>query len=220
MSHDDFMVLATQVSMLSVQDLMWGPALRKFPALKIAWSEGGIGWIPFLLDRCDRHYLNQQWTGQDFGDKLPSDVFREHALACFISDPTSLKLYKEIGIDIIAFESDYPHSDCLWPDAPESLLAQCAGAGCTDEDIHKIALAERGPASARLRPLRASSPRNRRPWARCAPSRPTSTPASSPGRVAGPVRKEPALHHRLLTQRCVGSPNDPSAPAAVIQRFA
>jgi hypothetical protein len=138
MSHDEFMVLATQVSVLSVQDLMWGPALRRYPALKIAWSEGGIGWIPFLLDRCDRHYLNQRWTGQDFGSKLPSDVFREHALACFIADPTSLKLYRDIGVDIIAFESDYPHSDCLWPDAPEGLLEQCGGAGCSDEDIEKM----------------------------------------------------------------------------------
>jgi predicted TIM-barrel fold metal-dependent hydrolase len=138
MSNDHFMVLATQVSMLSVQDLMWGPALRKYPDLKIAWSEGGIGWIPFLLDRCDRHYQNQKWTGQDFGDKLPSDVFREHALACFISDPMSLKLAHEIGIDILAFESDYPHSDGLWPDAPEHFLAECDGANLSDEDINKI----------------------------------------------------------------------------------
>jgi predicted TIM-barrel fold metal-dependent hydrolase len=138
MSNDHFMVLATQVSVLSVQDLMWGPALRKYPELKVAWSEGGIGWIPFLLDRCDRHYMNQKWTGQDFGDKLPSDVFREHALACFISDPMSLKLAHEIGIDIIAFESDYPHSDGLWPDAPEHFLAECQQANLSDEDINKI----------------------------------------------------------------------------------
>ena len=77
------------------------------------------------MDRVDRHYVNQRWTRQDFGDTMPSEVFREHALACFISDPTSLKLYHDIGIDIIAFETDYPHSDSLWPDAPESLLAQC-----------------------------------------------------------------------------------------------
>ena len=39
---------------------------------------------------------------------------------------------------MIAFETDYPHSDCLWPDAPEDLLAQCVGAGCSDEDIDQI----------------------------------------------------------------------------------
>jgi hypothetical protein len=69
---------------------------------------------------------------------MPSDVFREHALACFISDPTSLKLYREIGVDLIAFETDYPHSDSLWPDAPEDLLGQCQGAGLSDEDIEKV----------------------------------------------------------------------------------
>jgi hypothetical protein len=68
-------------------------------------------------------------------------VFREHSLACFIADPTSLKLHDEIGVDIIAFETDYPHSDSLWPDAPEALLSQCDGAGCSDEDIAKISWA-------------------------------------------------------------------------------
>ncbi|MBB3606516.1 putative TIM-barrel fold metal-dependent hydrolase [Mycolicibacterium sp. BK556] len=138
LSFDNYMVLSTQVSVLCVQDLLWGPAMRKYPGLKIAYSEGGIGWIPFLLDRVDRHYQNQRWTGQDFGGKLPSEVFREHALACFISDPTSLKLHQEIGDDIIAFETDYPHSDSLWPDAPEDLLRQCQDAGCSDELINKI----------------------------------------------------------------------------------
>jgi hypothetical protein len=65
-------------------------------------------------------------------------VFREHALACFISDPTALKLYQDIGVDIIAFETDYPHSDSLWPDAPEVLLEQCNGAGLSDDDIDKV----------------------------------------------------------------------------------
>jgi len=138
LSFDNYMVLSTQVSVLCVQDLIWGPAMRKYPKLKFAFSEGGIGWIPFLMDRIDRHYVNQRWLGQDFGGKMPSEVFREHSLACFIADPTSLKLYKEIGIDIIAFETDYPHSDSLWPDAPEYLLEQCNGAGMSDEDIEKV----------------------------------------------------------------------------------
>jgi predicted TIM-barrel fold metal-dependent hydrolase len=132
------MVLSTQVTVLAVQDLLWGPAMRKYPDLKIAFSEGGIGWIPFLMDRVDRHYNNQKWTGQDFGTKTPSQVFREHSLACFIYDPTALKLYKDIGIDIIAFEVDYPHSDSVWPDAPEVLLEQCNGAGLSDDDIDKV----------------------------------------------------------------------------------
>ncbi len=60
---DNLIILATQVSALAAQDLLWGGAMHNYPDLKIAWSEAGIGWIPFYLDRCDRHYVNQRWLG-------------------------------------------------------------------------------------------------------------------------------------------------------------
>ena len=31
-------------------------------SLEVAFSEGGIGWIPFYLDRVDRHFHVQKWT--------------------------------------------------------------------------------------------------------------------------------------------------------------
>ena len=110
------------------------------PSSKVAFSEGGIGWIPFYLDRCDRHFTNQVWLHKDtdFGGKLPSEVFREHALACYVTDPTSLGLRNEIGIDLIAWECDYPHSDSIWPDAPERMLGELNAVGATDEEIEKI----------------------------------------------------------------------------------
>lgn len=49
-----------------------------------------------------------------------------------------MKLRHEIGIDIIAWECDYPHSDCFWPDAPEQVLAELNAAGADDSDINKI----------------------------------------------------------------------------------
>jgi len=135
---DNLIILATQVSVLAAQDLLWGPAFRKYPALKVAWSEAGIGWIPFYLDRCDRHFKNQKWLHHDFGGRLPSEVFREHSLACYVTDPAALKLRREIGIGSIAWECDYPHSDSLWPDAPEVVLAELEAAGASDSDIDQI----------------------------------------------------------------------------------
>ncbi|MFD0364653.1 amidohydrolase family protein [Nocardia sp. GCM10030253] len=135
---DALMVLAPSISQLAAQDLLWGPAFRTFPKLKVALSEGGIGWIPFFLDRSDRHYTNQRWLRRDFGGKMPSEVFREHVLACYVTDKTSLKLRHEIGIDSIAWECDYPHSDSLWPNAPEFVLAELQAAGADDTDINKI----------------------------------------------------------------------------------
>ena len=135
---DNLMVLACQISTITAQDLLWGPAMRTFPKLRFAFSEGGIGWIPFFLDRCDRHYTNQRWLRRDFGGKLPSEVFREHALACYVTDKTAIKNRHDVGIDIIAWECDYPHSDSMWPDAPEQVKAELDAGGCTDEEIHKI----------------------------------------------------------------------------------
>lgn len=135
---DNLMVLAPSISLIGTQDLLWGPAFRSYPKLKVALSEGGVGWIPFFLDRSDRHYTNQRWLRRDFGGKMPSEVFREHVLACYVTDPTSLKLRHEIGIDNIAWECDYPHSDSLWPGAPEFVLNELEGAGADDSDIDKI----------------------------------------------------------------------------------
>jgi predicted TIM-barrel fold metal-dependent hydrolase len=136
---DHRIVVPSQVTMLVAQDLLFGPTLRRFPGLRVALSEGGIGWIPFYLDRVDRHFHNQAWLGNDFGDgKLPSDVFRDHFLACFITDRAGLKLRHEVGIDNIAWECDYPHSDTTWPNSPELLHAELDDAGATDEEIHKI----------------------------------------------------------------------------------
>ncbi len=118
-------------------DLLWSRVLKKFPSIKIALSEGGIGWIPYFLDRADRTYdMHHLWTGQDFGDRLPSEVFRDHFLTCFISDPVGLGLRHDIGIDNIAWECDYPHSDSSWPFAPEELST--AAAGVPDGELHKI----------------------------------------------------------------------------------
>ena len=135
---DHLMVLACQISAITAQDLLFGPTLRRFPDLKVALSEGGIGWIPFYFDRIDRHFQNQEWLHSDFGGKLPSEVFRDHILACYITDPSGLLLRDRIGLDNIAWECDYPHTDTTWPESPEFAWKEFQDAGCRDEEIHKI----------------------------------------------------------------------------------
>ncbi|MEY2590896.1 MAG: hypothetical protein QOJ67_2880 [Acidimicrobiaceae bacterium] len=118
-------------------DLLWSRVIKQFPSIKIALSEGGTGWIPYFLDRIDRTYeMHHLWTGQDFGGKLPSEVFREHFLTCFITDPVGIKLRHDIGIENIAWECDYPHSDSTWPTAPEDLVE--ASTDVPDDEFDRI----------------------------------------------------------------------------------
>jgi predicted TIM-barrel fold metal-dependent hydrolase len=120
-------------------DLLWSAPIKKYPTLKIALSEGGTGWIPYFLDRADRTYeMHSTWTGQDFGKQKPSDVFREHFLTCFISDPVGVELRDQIGTDNICWEADYPHSDSMWPDAPEELDEVLKKYDVPDADINKM----------------------------------------------------------------------------------
>ena len=118
-------------------DLLWSPVLRKFPDLKVSLSEGGIGWIPYFHDRMDYTYEKQAaWTGQDFGGRLPSQVFKEQVVVCFIDDPAGIKLRHDVGIDRITWEADYPHSDSTWPQSPEQLMKSLDGV--PDDDVEKM----------------------------------------------------------------------------------
>ncbi len=101
-------------------------------------SEGGIGWVPFLLDRMDKHMWNQSWTHLDIGADTATDIWRKNFLGCFISEPSNLRLLDRMGEDSVAWECDYPHSDSTWPNSPELLMEEFVNAGVADEVIDKV----------------------------------------------------------------------------------
>src|SRR3546814_13091065 len=61
------------------------------------------------------------WTNLNLGGLTPTEIFRRHFLTCFIEDNFGLVNRHAIGIDNIAWECDYPHSDCVWPLSPEAV---------------------------------------------------------------------------------------------------
>jgi predicted TIM-barrel fold metal-dependent hydrolase len=134
---DVSIVLTPMNLFMAAADILYSPVLRKFPTLKFALSEGGIGWIPYFLERTDWSWERQRhWTKSDFGGARPSEVFRERFVTCFIDDKIGLKLRNEVGIDSITWECDYPHSDSTWPRSPEMLAESFAG--LSDQDIAKV----------------------------------------------------------------------------------
>lgn len=137
---DHLIILAPQLSAVTATDLLIAGTFKRFPDLRVALSEGGIGWISFFLDRMDRHVWNHAWTGLEIGPSgmTPTEVFQNNFLGCFITDPAALHVRDRIGIDTIAWECDYPHSDSTWPRSPELLWGELTAAGCTDEEIDKI----------------------------------------------------------------------------------
>jgi predicted TIM-barrel fold metal-dependent hydrolase len=124
---------------MGAADWLHLPALKQYPNLKISLTEGGIGWIPYLLERADYvHWRHHSWTNSDFGGEKPSDLFRKHFYTCFIDDRFGLQNRDAIGVDTICYECDYPHSDSVWPESPELLWKSFDGLGMTDLEINKV----------------------------------------------------------------------------------
>jgi predicted TIM-barrel fold metal-dependent hydrolase len=118
-------------------DLVFSQVPQQFPELRFALSESGIGWIPYFLERCD--YVEEQhrgWTHTNLGGARPSEVFRRQFMSCFFQDRSGILLRDEIGVECIAWECDYPHSDSTWPESPE-VLYSCLE-GVSDEEIELI----------------------------------------------------------------------------------
>jgi len=114
---------------------------ERMPDLKIALSEGNIGWMPYFIERAEqvldkqRHWAAQAGvqfyrgdSGTDAAAAVPQanlgslDVrrtIREHIFGCFIEETSGLRNLDIIGEDNVMIETDYPHSDTTWPDCIE-----------------------------------------------------------------------------------------------------
>ena len=123
---------------LSMADFLFSGLFERFSNLKVAYSEGQVGWIPYLLHRMDVVWdENRGWGG--VADKVPnppSSYFPDHVYGCFFDDPNGMKLIDEIGENNITYESDYPHSDSTWPET--AAIAKKQMAGLTDEQRYKV----------------------------------------------------------------------------------
>jgi predicted TIM-barrel fold metal-dependent hydrolase len=110
-------------ALVAASDWLWSGVCQRFPALRIAMSEGGIGWVVMLADRAD-YVLDHSGSGQEShswpGDLRPSEVLARNFWFCSIDDPGSVDgLLARFGADHLMVESDYPHADSTWPDTPE-----------------------------------------------------------------------------------------------------
>ena len=133
------MTMSSTMSMWTLGEMVWADFWNRFPDLVISITEGDVGWIPYFLWRAEHvHDRHSGWTKHEFPNGGgPSDVFKRHMVCCFISDPVGVELLDRLNEDMVCWESDYPHSDSNWPNAPED-LANDVLVGLTDHQIEKI----------------------------------------------------------------------------------
>ncbi|MEM7412321.1 MAG: amidohydrolase family protein [Myxococcota bacterium] len=125
------------IAITSCAEWLWSGWPAKYPELRIAMSEGGIGWVAMLIDRLD-DIMSRSGYGAGWPDpkNSPSDVLRRNFWFCMIEDASTICTRETIGVDNILFESDYPHGDGTWPDT-QRVIDEVLGDLPVDE-IRKI----------------------------------------------------------------------------------
>jgi predicted TIM-barrel fold metal-dependent hydrolase len=103
-----------QLSMTACAEWLWAGWALRFPELKVAMSEGGVGWVPMLIDRLD-NMIDRARYGLGW-DIRPADLLRRNFWFCTLDDPSTMALRHVVGVDHIMLEVDYPHADSTWPD--------------------------------------------------------------------------------------------------------
>ncbi len=132
--------LTFQNAMGSLCDYLFSGILVRFPRLRIAYSEGQVGWMPYILERADK--LWEERSDNSFGTSLPqppSSYIPGRVYGCLFDDQTGLRNRDAIGIDQICFETDYPHADSTFPQSGATLARISEQAGLSDEEIYKLA---------------------------------------------------------------------------------
>ena len=105
-----------------VANLCASGVLDRFPKLRFATIEAGIGWVAWLLEARDEAYRKHHMWVRPKLKKLPSEYFREHGAATFQEDPVGLHLAERFGLtDNFMWANDYPHHEGTWPHSAEAI---------------------------------------------------------------------------------------------------
>jgi predicted TIM-barrel fold metal-dependent hydrolase len=106
-----------QQSLTACTEWLWSGYPTRYPTLKIAMSEGGIGWVAMLMDRLD-NMVDRSGYGLGW-DIRPADALARNFWFCTLDDPSTIDTGHRIGVENIMVEVDYPHGDGTWPDTQE-----------------------------------------------------------------------------------------------------
>ena len=116
-----------QLALTSCAEWVWSGWPLRYPNLKVALSEGGVGWAAMLLDRFDFMADRGEYMSNGYGgDVRPADVMRRNFWFCTIDDPSTIDTRHRIGVENVMIEVDYPHGDSTWPDT-QGVIERCWG---------------------------------------------------------------------------------------------
>jgi predicted TIM-barrel fold metal-dependent hydrolase len=122
----------------SLADFIFSGVLERNPDLRLVYSEGQIGWIPFFLERADDVWQTHGAWSIDHAavPERPSTYYYRQVYGCFFKDFHGVESLARVGVDNVTFETDYPHADSTWPHTKK--LASEMFAGLDAGTVYKV----------------------------------------------------------------------------------
>jgi predicted TIM-barrel fold metal-dependent hydrolase len=104
-------------NMFAATTIVCSGLLERFPRLRVALLESGIGWVPFLFERCDEHWERRPDEFPGLA-KAPSEYLAEGRLFVSTEGEAGIpQAIQQAGDHWIVWASDYPHWDSGFPDS-------------------------------------------------------------------------------------------------------
>jgi predicted TIM-barrel fold metal-dependent hydrolase len=102
----------------SLQQMIFGGVLDRFPALKVVSAENDSGWVAHFMYRLDHVYEKFGVMWDKVGLKLkPSEYVRRNVWVTFQDDMIGPMTWRYFGADNYMWASDFPHADSTWPNS-------------------------------------------------------------------------------------------------------
>ena len=101
----------------SFTDIIFGGVLERFPRLTLISAENDSGWIPHYIYRMDHAFEKFNAMSDDQLPQKPSFYIKRQMMATFQDDPIGPMTYEFFGEDNYMWASDFPHTDCTWPNS-------------------------------------------------------------------------------------------------------
>lgn len=131
--------MAYVASMGSLMDFIYSGLLERIPELKVMWSEGQAGWLPYLIEQADKFWSHR--GDNQFGSNLPnppSSYLPGRVYLCIYDDDTALRERNIIGMDQLCYETDYPHADGSFPHTLNDVEKFVTNAGLSETETYKL----------------------------------------------------------------------------------
>ena len=103
--------------------LIYGGVPERFPKLRIAFLECGVGWVPYWMERMDEEWEKRGKIEAPLCKKKPNEYVKSGNLffALEPEEETAPYVIERIGANKILFASDYPHWDGMFPNVVSTI---------------------------------------------------------------------------------------------------